>query len=74
MTEEIDTRTYLVVINDEEQYSIWAEDQECPAGWHQVGVSGDKTVCLDYIDRTWTDMRPRSLREHMAAQASKEAP
>jgi MbtH protein len=57
---------YVVVINDEEQYSIWAEHRELPAGWHTVGVAGTKQECLDHIEDVWTDMRPRSLRERMA--------
>lgn len=59
--------TYHVVINDEEQYSIWTTEQEIPAGWRAVGQTGDKERCLSYIEEVWTDMRPRSLREHMAA-------
>lgn len=58
---------YLVVINDEEQYSIWAADREIPAGWHATGVSGTRDECLAHIGEVWTDMRPRSLREAMAA-------
>lgn len=54
--------TYLVVRNDEEQYSIWAADLPIPAGWHDQGVSGSRTECLAHIDQVWLDMRPRSLR------------
>lgn len=57
--------TYKVVVNDEEQYSIWAADRDCPAGWTPVGVEGTKQECLDHIEQVWTDMRPRSLREAM---------
>jgi MbtH protein len=53
---------YQVVVNDEEQYSIWVEDLEPPAGWTPVGVSGTKDDCLAHIAEVWTDMRPRSLR------------
>ncbi|WP_232667529.1 MbtH family protein [Pseudonocardia sp. TRM90224] len=67
MSDELDTTRYVVVINDEEQYSIWPTHLERPSGWHQVGEPGDKATCLDHIERTWTDMRPRSLREAMAA-------
>ena len=70
--EEEDTRTYKVVVNDEEQYSIWLADRELPAGWHEVGKSGSKQECLSYIDVVWTDMRPKSLREHMEANASSD--
>ncbi|WP_197321534.1 MbtH family NRPS accessory protein [Saccharomonospora sp. NB11] len=58
---------YHAVVNDEEQYSIWPAHRELPAGWHETGVSGSKEDCLDHIERVWTDMRPKSLRERMAA-------
>jgi uncharacterized protein YbdZ (MbtH family) len=53
---------YLVVRNDEDQYSIWFADRELPAGWHDEGVRGSRDDCLAHIDRVWTDMRPRSVR------------
>lgn len=56
---------YDVVVNDEEQYSIWVQGRRLPAGWHTVGTSGVKSDCLAYIERVWTDMRPRSLRLEM---------
>jgi MbtH protein len=65
MEETEDTRDYTVVMNDEEQYSIWLVGQPVPAGWREVGVSGPKADCLAYIDETWTDMRPLSLRRAM---------
>ncbi|GAB3890725.1 MbtH family NRPS accessory protein [Kibdelosporangium lantanae] len=55
-------RSYLVVRNDEEQYSIWEEDRSIPDGWQATGTSGTREQCLEHIDRVWTDMRPRSLR------------
>ena len=58
---------YEVVVNDEEQYSIWEEGRDVPAGRHTVGVAGPKQECLDHIERVWTDMRPKSLRDRMAA-------
>jgi MbtH protein len=63
------TETYQVVVNDEEQYSIWPADRELPNGWHAEGASGPKDDCLAHIEQVWTDMRPRSLRERMAAAA-----
>jgi MbtH protein len=57
-----DTTTYHVVINHEEQYSIWPDFKEIPSGWRAVGKSGRKQECLDYIGVVWTDMRPLSLR------------
>ena len=54
---------YNVVVNHEEQFSIWPADKPVPAGWDVVGATGSKADCLAYIERVWTDMRPRSLRE-----------
>jgi MbtH protein len=56
---------YKVVVNDEDQYSIWFADREPPAGWHLVGKEGPKEECLTYIEEVWTDMRPKSLRQQM---------
>ena len=61
-----DNRTYKVVVNHEEQYSIWLANRENPLGWNDVGKSGLKQECLDYIKEVWTDMRPLSLRKKMA--------
>ena len=58
---------YAVVMNDEEQYSIWPADREPPAGWQRTGVSGPEAACLAHIDEVWTDMRPKSLRQRMQA-------
>ncbi|MFF7445852.1 MULTISPECIES: MbtH family NRPS accessory protein [unclassified Streptomyces] len=57
---------YLVVRNDEEQYSIWRADRELPAGWHPEGLRGPRQACLDHIGVIWTDMRPLSLRRRLA--------
>jgi MbtH protein len=65
MDEEEDTRTYTVVVNHEEQYSIWFAGREIPKGWREVGKTGSKKECLDYIEEVWTDMRPLSVRKHM---------
>jgi MbtH protein len=62
-----DERTYQVVVNDEEQYSIWPTDRPAPSGWSATGPAGPRQECLDYIGKVWTDMRPRSLREQMQA-------
>jgi MbtH protein len=64
---EISEEIYVVVVNDEEQYSIWPEYKAIPAGWKAVGTTGPKQVCLDYINETWIDMRPLSLRRQMDA-------
>jgi MbtH protein len=68
--DEDDTRTYLVVLNDEEQYSIWLADREVPAGWRAEGTRGTKDACLAHIDEVWTDMRPLSLRREMEKAGS----
>lgn len=64
-----DTRDYVVVMNHEEQYSIWPKGKRMPAGWRSVGKEGRKAECLEYIDQTWVDMRPLSLRKKMDEQA-----
>jgi len=67
-----DNVIYKVVINHEEQYSIWPADRETPLGWTDAGKSGPKAECLAYIEEVWTDMRPLSLRKHMEEMARKE--
>ncbi|SEU35689.1 MbtH family protein [Nonomuraea wenchangensis] len=57
--------TYKVVVNDEEQYSIWFDGRPLPQGWREAGFAGSKQDCLDHVEQVWTDMRPRSLREAM---------
>jgi MbtH protein len=64
-----DNTTYQVLRNDEEQYSLWPLSLAIPAGWQAVGKQGTKADCMSYVDEVWTDMRPRSLREQMAADA-----
>jgi MbtH protein len=59
------TRRYLVLMNDEEQYSLWPAGKTVPSGWHAVAPEGTEQECLDYVDRAWTDMRPASLRRAM---------
>ncbi|MGW0435657.1 MbtH family protein [Micromonospora sp. NPDC003197] len=54
---------FVVVRNDEEQYSIWSADRELPLGWHDAGFTGTRAECLAHVDEVWTDMRPRSVRE-----------
>lgn len=68
-----DDVTFQVVVNHEEQFSIWPGFKEIPAGWTAVGVTGSKQECLAHIDRHWTDMRPLSLRRHMEQQASRSS-
>jgi MbtH protein len=58
-----DSMTYKVVINHEEQYSIWPSYRDNPAGWRDEGKTGTKQECLSHIDEVWIDMRPLSLRK-----------
>jgi MbtH protein len=67
--EDDNDRRYVVVRNDEEQYSIWPEDHALPPGWDVAGPTGVKAECLTHIERVWTDLRPRSLRERMDGSA-----
>jgi MbtH protein len=62
--------TFNVVINHEEQYSIWPDYKDVPAGWRLAGKQGKKEECLAWIDQVWTDMRPLSLRKAMDADAT----
>ena len=77
MDKEEDTREYQVLVNSEEQYSLWLAGQAIPNGWRQVGPKGQKQVCLDYVKEMWTDMRPLSVRKAMekyqAEQAARKA-
>lgn len=70
--EKEDTTVYKVVINNEEQYSIWPAERENPLGWHDVGKSGTKSECLHYIREVWTDMRPLTLRRSMQDLGQRE--
>ncbi|MBJ7312559.1 MbtH family protein [Rugamonas sp. CCM 8940] len=58
---------YEVLINDEEQYSLWPAEKAVPAGWRLAGKRGPKEACMAYVDEVWTDMRPLSLRQAMGA-------
>jgi uncharacterized protein YbdZ (MbtH family) len=69
-----DTRIYKVVVNHEEQYSIWPTHKEIPSGWRDGGREGPKRDCLAYIEQVWTDMRPLSLRRKLEEMASSPAP
>lgn len=62
---------YQVVVNAEEQYSIWPAVKAVPPGWRAVGVTGPKQECLAHIEEVWTDMRPLSLRRWMQEQATR---
>ncbi len=58
-----DATIFMVVVNHEEQYSIWPADRELPLGWRDAGKHGHKAECHAYIEEVWTDMRPLSLRK-----------
>jgi MbtH protein len=60
-----DDETFVVVVNHEEQYSIWAQERPVPAGWRTIGYAGTRAECLEHIDEVWTDMRPLSVRSQM---------
>ncbi|MDC6378624.1 MbtH family NRPS accessory protein [Pseudomonas sp. 15A4] len=66
MSFDSESTQFRVVINHEEQYSIWPDYKAIPDGWKSVGVEGDKQTCLNHIESVWTDMRPLSLRKAMA--------
>ena len=63
--EREDLQEYMVVVNHEEQYSLWPADRELPLGWKAEGKRGNKADCLAHIETVWTDMRPLSLRRAM---------
>jgi MbtH protein len=59
---------YTVVVNEEEQYSIWAAGRSLPLGWRETGMRGSKEQCLAHIAEVWTDMRPLSMRRQAPGQ------
>ena len=65
------TYEYRVVVNHEEQYSIWPIDRDLPAGWKNIGQTGTLEECQDYIEEVWTDMRPLSLRKKIKEEGFK---
>lgn len=71
MTPDDDDTRCQVVVNHEEQYSIWPADRALPLGWQAEGFSGSKAECLAHIETVWTDMRPLSLRRRMEEDAGR---
>jgi uncharacterized protein YbdZ (MbtH family) len=65
-----ESAAFLVLVNDEEQHSLWPTFADVPAGWRVVFGEADRAACLDYIESNWTDIRPRSLRERLAQSQS----
>jgi MbtH protein len=66
LEDQEDLTVYDVVVNHEEQYSIWPAHKEPPLGWNRAGKRGNKAECLAHVEEVWTDMRPLSLRKKMA--------
>ena len=70
-TSDEDDSRYQVVVNHEEQYSIWPAERDLPLGWKAEGFEGTKTECLEHIETVWTDMRPLSLRKKIEEDRKK---
>jgi MbtH protein len=71
MDPDDETAPFAVVVNHEEQYSIWPDDgRVVPGGWRATGFRGTRRACLDHIAEVWTDMRPSSLRQRASAEES----
>jgi MbtH protein len=62
--------TFLVLVNHENQHSIWPSFADVPAGWSVVHGEASRQSCLDYVEEHWTDLRPTSLIKSMAEQPS----
>jgi MbtH protein len=67
---EDETGEFVVLVNEEQQYSLWPTFREVPPGWTPVGPRGSRKECLDYVEEHWVDMRPKSLRDQMNEDAS----
>jgi uncharacterized protein YbdZ (MbtH family) len=64
-----DNGRFYVLVNDEEQFSLWPVFAEVPAGWRIVHGEASRAECVDYVDQNWTDIRPKTLRERLAQGA-----
>lgn len=62
-----DNGVFYVLVNDEEQHSLWPTFADVPDGWTVVFGAAGRAECLAYVEEHWTDLRPRSLREAMAS-------
>ena len=67
-----DSGGFFVLVNDEEQHSLWPVFADVPAGWRVVYGEAGRAGCLDFIEQSWTDLRPKSLRERLAAGRASE--
>lgn len=65
--------TYVVLLNDEEQYSLWPARFDVPAGWQVVHMADSRKACIDFINANWTDMRPKTLRSAMLEEGGRNA-
>jgi MbtH protein len=70
MSSDVKKEIFRVVVNHEEQYSIWPDYKDIPAGWRDAGKIGEKQECLEHIGKVWTDMRPLSLRKPAGSVAN----
>ncbi|MFV8310985.1 MbtH family protein [Mycobacteroides chelonae] len=61
-----DSGSFLVLVNDQEQHSLWPSFADAPSGWHAVYGHADRAACLEYIDEQWPDIRPKDLRQRLA--------
>ncbi|CMN01972.1 mycobactin NRPS accessory protein MbtH [Mycobacterium tuberculosis] len=61
-----DNGAFFVLVNDEDQHSLWPVFADIPAGWRVVHGKASRAACLDYVEKNWTDLRPKSLRDAMA--------
>ncbi|CFB07155.1 mycobactin NRPS accessory protein MbtH [Mycobacterium tuberculosis] len=61
-----DNGAFFVLVNDEAQHSLWPVFADIPAGWRVVHGEASRAACLDYVEKNWTDLRPKSLRDAMA--------
>ena len=67
-----DAGTFVVLVNDEEQHSLWPTFADVPAGWRVVHIAADRATCLEYIEQNWPDIRPKSLRDRLAASGASD--
>ena len=74
MSFDSEDTVFRVVVNHEEQYSIWPDYKDIPGGWNDLGITGKKAECLAHIEKVWTDMRPLSLRKFMEESKQEIAP
>jgi MbtH protein len=74
MSDNEDLVSYTVLVNHEEQYSLWPKVKAIPAGWRPAGMEGSAEQCARYVDEVWQDMRPLSLRKAMEGDSSSAIP